>query len=49
MGPEAGIDDVEKRKISYPYRKSNPSSFTVQRVASRYTDFNDVYKQKMNM
>jgi hypothetical protein len=48
MGPRTGLDDV-KRKISCPYRKSNPNSSTVQRVASRYTDFNNVvYKQKVN-
>jgi hypothetical protein len=29
----AGLDVTQKRKISYPYRKSNPVSSVVQRVA----------------
>jgi hypothetical protein len=48
MGPRARLDDV-KRKISCPCRKSKPNSCTVQRVASRYTDFNTVvHKETAN-
>jgi hypothetical protein len=33
VGPSAGLDSVEKRKICRPYRESNPG-----RSARRYTD-----------
>jgi hypothetical protein len=38
MGRIAGLDAVEKRKISCLYRKSNPDSSEFQSVARRYTD-----------
>jgi hypothetical protein len=38
VGPRAGLDAVEKRKITSPRRESKPLTPTVQPVASRYTD-----------
>jgi hypothetical protein len=35
VGPEAGLDNVEWRKISCPCRQSNPG---IQIVAHSYTD-----------
>jgi hypothetical protein len=33
VGPRAGLDVMEKRKISHPYRESNPDSSVVQAIA----------------
>jgi hypothetical protein len=33
MDSKAGLDAVEERKISFPYRELSPSSLTVQRFA----------------
>jgi hypothetical protein len=38
VGPEAGLNDVEKKNSS-PYRDSNSDPSVVQPVASRYTDW----------
>jgi hypothetical protein len=37
-GPRAGLDILEKRKISRSCQKSNPDFLSVQPVARRYTD-----------
>jgi hypothetical protein len=37
MGPRAGLDAVEKRKNTCPYRELNPSFSTVQLIPGRYT------------
>jgi hypothetical protein len=36
--PKAGLNGVKKRKISHPYRETNPDSSTVHSVARCYTD-----------
>jgi hypothetical protein len=33
VGPRAGLDVMQKTKISYPYQKSNPDSSVVNPVA----------------
>jgi hypothetical protein len=33
VGTRKGLDVMEKRKISFPYRKSNPNSSVVQPIA----------------
>jgi hypothetical protein len=35
--PRAGLDTMEKRKLSCPYQESNPDSTVVQPVDCRYT------------
>jgi hypothetical protein len=37
VGLSAGLDTPDKRKISYPFRESNPNFMAVQSVAHRYT------------
>jgi hypothetical protein len=34
VGPRAGLDVLEKRKISFPCRESNPNSSTVHYIAA---------------
>jgi hypothetical protein len=38
VGFKAGMDVVERTKISYHYRKSNPNSSAVKPVAYSFTD-----------
>jgi hypothetical protein len=38
VGPGAGLDDVEKRKLLNLSGDSNPDSSVVQPIASHYTD-----------
>jgi hypothetical protein len=38
VGPRAGLDAVEKRKIPSPRQESNPRTPIVQPVAIRYID-----------
>jgi len=38
MGPRAGLDAVEKRKIPNPRRELKPRTPIVQPVTNRYTD-----------
>jgi len=47
VGPRAGLDAVEKKKIHSPRRKSNTGTpIVVQPVASHYTNLQDIFENK---
>jgi hypothetical protein len=38
LDPKVGLNFVEKRKFSSPYRESNPNSSIIQHLAPTYID-----------